>query len=62
MERGENYVIIRIDDDDIGDLRIRFADNFNSYWINEETDFPEKFTKILPNKANAADAKNRAAD
>jgi hypothetical protein len=39
-------VLIKIYGDFKDKLKIRFSDNHNSYWVNEETDFSEKFTKI----------------
>jgi len=52
IERGDKFLIIRIHfectDDQI--VKIRFENNFESYWVNEDTEFPENFTKIMPNK------------
>ncbi len=46
IELGKDFVIIRTSDEDLGDMKIRFVDNFDSYWTNEDSDFSEKFTKI----------------
>lgn len=49
------YKVLKIDTDSVliktfgedgEEIKIRFVDNLNSYWVNEDSDFPEKFTKI----------------
>ena len=47
-----DYVLIKTHGDDSEEIRIRFTDNFNSYWVNEDSSFSEKFTKIDTEQIN----------
>lgn len=48
VERGRNYVVIKMNDNCVVDeiMKIRFDENFDSYWVNEDTTTPENFVKI----------------
>jgi hypothetical protein len=42
----KDNVLIKTLGEDGEEIKIRFVDNFNSYWVNEGSDFSEKFIKI----------------
>ena len=47
IEIGENYTVIKaFFSNDIEDYKVRFEEDLNSFWVNEETSFPENFIKI----------------
>jgi hypothetical protein len=46
LKLEKDYVLIKTYGEDGEEIKIRFVDNLNSYWVNEDSDFPEKFTKI----------------
>ena len=56
VERGKNYLVVEylpeISPEEKIQYTLRFEDNFNSYWVNEGTDFPENYTKIQKRLTN----------
>jgi hypothetical protein len=46
LKLEKDYVLIKTYGEDGEEIKIRFVDDLNSYWVNEDSDFPEKFTKI----------------
>jgi hypothetical protein len=55
LEMGKDYVLIKTDGECGEEFKIRFDENFNSYWVSEDSAFPEKFSKIKTEQGNTAD-------
>ncbi len=52
LEIGNDYVLIETYGEYGDEIKIKFTDNFNSFWLNEDSSFLEKYTKIDTEQQN----------